>query len=87
MNNIKDLEKDILNERNYTFGFVATFNADPYCVETEEEMEEVKDVVREYGIEEVTDELEREDALAKLDAENYNGPVYKAGDLLFITNK
>lgn len=61
---------------------VASFNADPYCVETDEQVEEIMKEINEHGAE-MLDGDERIDALAKLDLEHTNRIVYKAGACLF----
>ena len=43
---------------------VATFNADPYCIEHEELAEEMMSEVELYGVEVIDDVEERADALA-----------------------
>lgn len=63
---------------------VATFNADPYCIENEEMAEEIMAEVESNGAVIVTDEDERGIALAKLDLpEDSNRIIYQAGDCLF----
>ena len=63
---------------------VATFNADPYCIENEEMAEEIMAEVESNGAVKVTDEDDREDALAKLDLpEDSNRIIYQAGGCLF----
>ena len=70
-------QSDLLNA-------VATFNADPYCVENEEQAAEIMSEIEENGVTVVTDKEEREIALAKLDLPS-DSPrtVYCAGGCLF----
>ena len=62
---------------------VATFNADPYCIENEELAQEVLDQIKNYGCHLIEDEDELEEAKRKLWIVNYNWDVYKAGECLF----
>ena len=63
---------------------VATFNADPYCVEDDEQVAEIMAEIEANGATMVTDTDEREVALAKLDLPaDSQRIVYKAGGCLF----
>jgi len=63
---------------------VATFNADPYCVENEEQAAEIMSEIKEHGAIAVTDGEDREIALAKLDLpSDSTRVVYRAGGCLF----
>ncbi len=71
------------NENDLRFA-VATFNADPYCVESDEEIAEIMTEIKTSGAEEITDDDEREIALAKLDLPaDSKRKVYRAGACLF----
>jgi len=61
---------------------VATFNADPYCVENEEQAQELSDET--HGeLTEIVDEDELEDAAAKLDLTGHRfDHIYKCGSAL-----
>ena len=63
---------------------VATWNADPYCVETDEQVEEIIDEVLAHGSSLVTDEDERASALRKLDLPaDSKRSVFRAGGCLW----
>lgn len=63
---------------------VATFNADPYCVEDDEQVAEILTEIEANGATMVTDTDEREVALAKLDLPvDSQRIVYQAGGCLF----
>lgn len=63
---------------------VATFNADPYCVEDDEQVAEIMTEIEANGATMVTDTDEREVALAKLDLPvDSQRIVYQAGECLF----
>ncbi|MGM9686157.1 MAG: hypothetical protein ACI3YI_08035 [Bacteroidaceae bacterium] len=64
---------------------VATFNADPYCIENEELAQEVLDQIKNYGCHLIEDEDELEDAIAKLDLSEGAWEIYRAGECLFAT--
>lgn len=66
------------------YNAVATFNADAYCVETEEQVNEIMAEISEYGVEEITDEEDKAVALSRLDlAEDAEVAVYRAGGCTF----
>ena len=74
--------------RNFTesdiIGAVATFNADPYCVEDEEMAAEIMAEIEEHGAWMVTDKEEREMALARLNLQaDSERIVYRASGCLF----
>lgn len=72
-----------INSENIWYA-VATFNADPYCVEEEVMVQEIMDEIEANGCNMVTDTEERVIALAKLDLpEDSERIVYRAGDCLF----
>ena len=63
---------------------VATFNADPYCVEDDEMVAEIMQEIEANGVTMITDTEEREVALAKLDLPSDSQRiVYQAGGCLF----
>lgn len=63
---------------------VATFNADPYCVENDEHVAEIMAEIEANGATMVTDADERKVVLAKLDIpDNSQRIVYQAGGCLF----
>lgn len=63
---------------------VATFNADPYCVEDDEQVAEIMAEIEANGATIVTDTDDREVALAKLDLPaDSQRIVYQAGGCLF----
>lgn len=63
---------------------VATFNADPYCVEDDEQVAEIMAEIEANGATMVTDTDDREVALAKLDLPSDSQRiVYQAGGCLF----
>lgn len=63
---------------------VATFNADSFVIETEEDVNDVMGEIQEHGASIITDEDERAVALAKLDMpENSPCEVYRAGGCIF----
>lgn len=62
---------------------VATFNADPYCIENEELAQEVLDQIKNYGCHLIEDEDELEDAIAKLNLTEGTWETYRAGECLF----
>lgn len=65
---------------------VATFNADPYCVEYDELAQEILKEIEEYGVAELTPEdgEDYEQAKAQLELnENYTRTIYKAGGCKF----
>lgn len=63
---------------------VATFNADPFCVEDEEMIAGIMNEIEAHGATMITDADEREEALAKLDLPaDSQRIIYKAGECLF----
>lgn len=63
---------------------VATFNADPYCVEDEDMAQEILAEIESSGFTMITDAEERAIALRKLDLpEDSERIVYQAGGCLF----
>ena len=63
---------------------VATFNADPYCVENDEQVTEIMAEIEANGATMITDTEERKVALAKLDIPaNSQRIVYQAGGCIF----
>lgn len=61
---------------------VATFNADPYCVENEEQAQELYNETQ-GELEEITDEYDFEDATEKLDLVGRSPKhIYKCGSAL-----
>ena len=63
---------------------VATWNADPYCVETDEQVDEIIAEVKAHGDSLVKDEEERASALRKLDLPaDSKRSVYRAGGCLW----
>lgn len=61
---------------------VATFNADPYCVENEDMAQELYDETQ-GNLEEVTDEDDLADAVAKLDLDGHSlKHIYRCGAAL-----
>ena len=63
---------------------VATFNADPYCVENDEQVAEIMAEIEANGATMVTDTEERKVALAKLDIPTDSQRiVYQAGGCIF----
>lgn len=63
---------------------VATFNADSFVIETEEDVNDVMDEIQEHGASIITDEDERAVALAKLDIPyDSTCDVYRAGGCIF----
>ena len=59
---------------------VATFNADPFCVEDSEQIADVMAAIDQFGAEEVIEDDEREVALARLDLPaDSRRIVYRAG--------
>ena len=68
---------------------VATFNADPYCIENDELAQEIIDAINDYGCQLVSDD-EIDEAKSKLDIreDDNSWNIYKAGiDCLFAINK
>lgn len=65
-------------------GCVATFNADAYAVETEEQEKELLEEIAAHGVVEITDPDEFADAAARLDGdENTYVRMYRAGGCIF----
>ena len=84
---MNELRDNILYYRNYCYGWCYTWNADPGCLEDEDSIEDFKREIEANEIVEITDPYEREIALSQLDCDsNYDGPVYQAGGVKFITN-
>lgn len=78
---MKDINKlsiaDLMNA-------VATFNADPYCVEDDIVAQEVLDEIKNFGCRMITDREERSVALNKLDLTGESERIiYQAGGCLF----
>lgn len=83
---MNEMRANILNDRNYCFGWCYTWNADPGCLEDDESIDEFRQEIEDNGIVEITDPYDREIALSRLDCDSYEGPVYEAGDVTFVTN-
>lgn len=70
-----------IQANNFLYG-VATFNADPYCIENEDMCNELY-AETEGELEEVVDGDDFEDATSKLDLEGHNPKhIYRCGSAL-----
>ncbi len=83
---MNEFREKILSDRNYCFGWCYTWNADPGCLEDDASIEEFRKEIENNAICEITDPEDRETALQQLDADTYDGPVYRAGGVTFIAN-
>lgn len=84
---MNDLRDNILNDRYYCFGWCCTWNADPGCLEDDASIDEFRQEIEANAIVEITDPDDREIALSQLDCDSsYEGSVYQAGGVTFITN-
>ena len=83
---MNDLRNNILTDYSFCFGWCVTYNADPSCIESEEDYKGLREEVEDNAITEITDPEDRETALERLDAVGYEGSVYRAGEATFITN-
>jgi hypothetical protein len=73
---------------NNLIGGVATFNADPFEIATEETAQNIINSIEEYGVEELTDENDIEVAKAQLDLDdNDERQIYLAHDCKFALRK
>lgn len=65
-------------------GCVATFNADAYTVETEDQEAEIMREIAAHGAVEITDADEFADAAARLDGDEHTyARIYRAGGCIF----
>jgi hypothetical protein len=77
------MSKQNFTENDILFA-VATFNANPYCVETDEQIAEIMAEIEANGVTIVTDTEDRATALARLDLpEDSQRIVYQTGGCLF----
>lgn len=77
----------ILSDPSYCFGWCYTWNADPGCLEDDASIDEFRQEIKDNAIIEITAPVDREIALRQLDCDSsYEGPVYQAGGVKFITN-
>ena len=84
---MNDLRDNILNDRYYCFGWCCTWNADPGCLEDDASIDEFRQEIEANAIVEITDPDDREIARSQLDCDSsYEGSVYQAGGVTFITN-
>ena len=81
------LRERIIYDPSYCYGWSCTWNADPGCLEDDASIDEFRQEIEANAIKEITDPEDRAIALSRLDYDSsYEGPVYKAGDVTFITD-
>lgn len=84
---MNELRDNILKDRYYCFGWCYTWNADHGCLEDDASIDEFRQEIKDNAIIEITAPVDREIALRQLDCDSsYEGPVYQAGGVKFITN-
>lgn len=83
---MNEFREKIVSDKYYCFGWCYTWNADPGCLEDDASIEEFRKEIENNAICEITDPEDRETALQQLDADTYDGPVYRAGGVTFIAN-
>lgn len=78
------MKKKLTEDLPELIGCVATFNADAYTVETEDQEAEIIEAIAAHGVAEITDADEFADAAAKLDGdENTYIRIFRAGVCIF----
>lgn len=83
---MNECRNKILSDPNFCYGWCVTYNADPCCIETEEQIKDFQEEVEGSAIVEIYDPEDREIALERLNAEGYEGKVYQVGGATFIMN-
>ena len=77
----------ILSDPSYCFGWCCTWNADPGCLEDDASIDMFQQEIEANAIKEIINPEDRAIALSRLGCDSsYEGPVFQAGSVTFITD-